>query len=425
MQHKTLYIDCFAGIAGDMMLGALIDLGVPEAVIQDGLKQLGLETFTLTTKRSSRHGIEGCDVQVLDHSHTSPKMTQPGVSHTHTIEPASKHAHHHHEEDHHSHGSSRNWKDIRALLQSASLPGSSGKKALEIFERLAVAEATIHGVSPESVHFHEVGGVDAIVDIVGTAVALDWLAPTAIKCAPVPVPRGFVSCDHGRMPLPAPATFELLRSAHVTGVEHNGEWVTPTGAAILATVVDSYGHIPAFRPTAIGYGIGDRDTSTHANVLRLVLGEPNTGSYTTEEITQLEATLDDMIPEWYGALTDSLRDKGALDCWLTPVQMKKGRPGTQVTVLCPTHLAAQFIDIIFRESTTLGIRIQTVNRVVAERQIVSVETSYGRIRMKVGSHNGISVNIAPEYEDCLAASEAHRVPIKDVYIAALRQYESK
>jgi hypothetical protein len=426
MQHQTLYIDC---IAGDMMLGALIDLGVPEKIIRNGLSHLNIEGYTLEVKRSKRHGIEGCDVRVEDHTSNSKLVSESdnaasapsnmsNVPNTTIGSPSAHHTGHHH---HHS--PSRNWKDIRALIEAAALPGKSGELAIRIFERLAIAEGKIHGVDPETVHFHEVGGIDAIVDIVGTAIGIDWLAPSRVVSSPIPAPRGFVKCDHGGMPLPGPATFELLRGATIVGVEQNGEWVTPTGAAILTELADTYGAIPSMQPSAIGYGVGDRDPSTHANLLRLITGNSTSNPIATEEIVQLEATLDDMVPEWYGALADSLRNSGALDCWLTPVQMKKGRPGTQLSVLCTAEFTASLVEVIFRESTTLGVRIQTIGRVVAERRSVSVDTPFGKVRMKIASRNGINVNIAPEYDDCLNRAREHGVPVKDVYRAALSSHD--
>ncbi|MEC8023607.1 MAG: nickel pincer cofactor biosynthesis protein LarC [Myxococcota bacterium] len=404
MKRQALYIDCFAGIAGDMMLGALIDLGVPESVIRDGLALLPVSDFELQTSRAARHGIVGCDVKVIEH--------QSPTGHAHSS-------------DAHSHSPSRQWKDISQMLQDTELPIGAKRLAFAIFERLAVAEASLHGVTPEEVHFHEVGGVDAIVDIVGTAIAIDWLKPDTILSSPVPVPRGFVQCQHGRMPLPAPATLEILRGAEIIGVDDTGEWVTPTGAAIISTLADSFQPVPAMIPSAIGYGVGDRDTPTHANLLRLILGSQRPSPIQRDTITQLEATMDDMLPEWYGALSDRLRDNKALDYWLTPVQMKKGRPGTQVTVLCHTGDADRFTQLLFRESTTLGIRIQQVERAIAERMSVQVETPYGVVRVKVATLADETINIAPEYDDCLAISVEQDLPIKDVYAEVLNLFKQR
>ena len=308
------------------------------------------------------------------------------------------------------------------MLQSAELPDGARKLALKIFERLAQAEGRLHGVSPEVVHFHEVGAVDAIVDSVGTSIAVDWLSPTTIPASPVPVPRGFVQCAHGKMPLPAPATLELLKGATIVGQPGEGEWVTPTGAAIVSTLAEQYGAIPPMVPAAIGYGVGDKDPVSHANLLRLVLGEPLPARTASDTVVELEATLDDMLPEWHGALTEMLLSQGALDCWLVPVQMKKGRPGVQLTVLCKPEDEDRLTRSIFQESTTLGLRRSLVQRSLADRQIIKVDTAFGELRVKVATYRGRRVNVAPEYEDCLAASVAFNTPLKEVYSAAVTAY---
>ena len=440
MKRQTLYIDCFAGIAGDMMLGALFDLGVPQDVVIDGLATLDIEGYELRITRGARHGIVGCDVRVLQgdkalDAHHASDHREHGADEDHPREPNTDghhhhhghdhhgHDHHHHGHDHHHHGPSRQWKDIRTMLQSASLPDGARRLALAMFERLAIAEAKLHGVSPEVVHFHEVGGIDAIVDIVGTALAIDWLEPCEIVSSPVPAPRGFVRCEHGRMPLPAPATMELLQGVRVIGTDETGEWVTPTGATILSTLAERYEPIPPMTPTAIGYGVGDRDTPTHANLLRLILGESARDVAGTEPIVELEATLDDMVPEWFGALTARLRDNNALDCWLTPVHMKKGRPGTVLTVLGRPQDTHRLLDIIFRESTTLGVRINHLRRAVAARDWTAVDTQYGTVRIKLARHGDDIVTASPEYEDCRRQADEHAVPVKRVYRAAITRYQ--
>ena len=406
--RRILYVDCFAGIAGDMMLGALLDLGLPLQHLQDRLALLGPLDFELEVRRAARHGIVGTDVQVrLD---VAPKATgswsfTPVAS---TGAPFTAPSH----DDH-----GRRYREIRTLITDSALSGTEKGLALAIFDRLAVAEGKLHGISPDDVHFHEVGGVDAIVDITGTAIGLAWLAPDEIVCAPLPVPRGTVKCAHGTMPLPAPATLELMVGADVTAIDGQGEWVTPTGAAIATTLATRYGTIPSMAVTAIGYGVGDRDPPARANLLRLIVGTAPSAGPSTDVI--IETNLDDSTGEAIGHLTERLLAEGALDVWVSPIQMKKGRPGVTVSVLADPGRRPFLERVLLSESSAIGFRRVPVERYKLARRIEVVESAFGPIRVKVAFEGETIMNQAPEYEDCRRAAEDHRVPLKDVFADVL------
>ncbi len=409
---KTLYIDCFSGIAGDMMLGALLDLGVDEAAVRAELARLDLDDWTLEVERGTRHGIVGTDVHVkISGEEEGPARLAHPDDHDH------RHSHDHlHDHDHdHDHG--RSFEAIRTLLSASGLSAPTKDLALRIFTRLAEAEAKLHGVEPAVVHFHEVGATDAIIDVCAVSAALCILKPDRVVSAPAPTPRGHMHCAHGVMPLPAPATLELLRGAQTQQVAGTGEWVTPTGAAILAEIVDSWGPIPSFRVEAIGYGVGDRDPTTRANLLRLILGA-TTRNHEDYDL-QIEANIDDMSPELFGHVSDALFEAGAWDVWLTPIQMKKGRPGTTLSALCAPEQRQPVIDAILRESTTIGVRIARLERYKTAHSFETVETELGPVRVKVARDGGRITNVAPEYEDCKRLARAANVPLKQVLIAAL------
>ena len=415
MSRRVLYVDCFSGIAGDMMLGALLDLGLPLEHLNEQLGLLGLGAeLQLDVRTAHRHGIGGVDVHVLshgepaEHSHPHPHP-HDNDHHTHDAE---AHAHQAHDHDHgHDHG--RAWREIRALIERSEMGAGARAIALRIFEKLANAEARIHRVDAEDIHFHEVGSVDAIADICGVAIGLDWLGADQIISAPVPAPRGRVHCAHGRMPLPAPATLELLREVPLQPVDSEGEWVTPTGAAILSTVATGFGTIPAMRIDRIGYGVGDRDPPDRANLLRLILGE-RTGRSEDGDDLVIEANIDDMSAELFGHLVAALFSAGALDVYLTPIQMKKGRPGTQLSALCEARDRTVIIDTILRESTTIGVRFRSVERYKTVQTIETVTTPLGTVRVKVARDGERVMNRAPEYEDCRLLAEASGVPLKRV-----------
>ena len=389
---KTLYIDCFSGIAGDMMLGALLDLGVPENYLTAELEKLNVSGWTLQVSRVLRQGISGLDVKVV--------VTA--------------------DDDHH-HG--RHWGEIKQVIDNSGI--SNGAKAMSnaIFARLAQVEGALHNKPPEDVHFHEVGSVDAIIDICGTAIALDWLRVERFVCAPVPTPRGWVICEHGKMPLPAPATMALLDGAQVVSVDSMGEWVTPTGAAIIAGSSATFGPIPSMKINGIGYGAGDANPSDRPNLLRLILG-------TTPERDELsfdlliEANVDDMTAELFAYTTEQLLQAGALDVWSTAIQMKKGRPAHKLSVLCEPGQRQMMIDTLLRESTTIGLRISPVERYKTAYSIETISTSLGDIRIKVARDGYRVLNRAPEYEDCKRIAQEKNLSLKEVIQRVFHSIES-
>jgi len=382
MSKRILYIDCFSGIAGDMMLGALLDLGLSRSHLEEQLRTLDLPQWQLRTDRCTRQGLGGIDVQVQ----------YPTTEDT---------------------GHGRTWSGIRSMIESSELSGGAKKTACAIFERLAQAEAHIHGVDVADVHFHEVGGVDAIVDICGTAVGLEWLGVDEVVSAAVPAPGGWTSAEHGRLPLPAPATLACLKGCDVVATNDSGEWVTPTGAAILSTITARFDSLPSMTIDAIGYGAGDRDPTNRPNLLRLVLGT-STGDGGSGEL-KIEANIDDMSPELIAYLMQRLFEAEANDVWLTPIQMKKGRPATQLSVLTDEHSKGKMIQLILEESTTIGVRVLPIQRHRTTRRIESIDTAWGPVRVKVALDGDRIINRAPEFEDCQRIAREHGIPLKEVF----------
>jgi hypothetical protein len=399
LTRKHLYLDCFSGIAGDMFLGAALDLGVPEVVIRGALSQLPLGDYELCITRTRRAGLAGCDVKVK----TPSEGSHPG----------------HAASEHHLH---RRWVDIRALIEGAPLPDGVKRRALDIFSRVARAEAHLHGVPLEEVAFHEVGAVDSIVDIVGAAAALDYLAPTRVTSRPVPLGHGNTRCAHGVFPVPAPAAVEILAGAQVEDGGVAVELCTPTGAAIVASCVEFFGNIPAARVIAAGYGAGDTTLPDRPNMLRLILFEPEPEDPAEREAVLVEANIDDMPPEWCGHLLDRLFAAGARDVWYTPIVMKKGRPAISVSMLCAPSALSGLGSLLLRESTTIGYRFRAVGRRTLSRSTVVVDTPYGPQTIKIASDGERVLNAAPEYEECRAAADRHAVPLKEVYAAAVAAY---
>lgn len=385
------YFDCFSGISGDMTLGALIDLGVPPAWLKESLAALPLTGFDIAVTDVTYNGIRAKRVEVLAHGH------------------------HHH----------RHYTDIRALIGDSPLPDRAKHTALAIFGRLAEAEAGVHGCRPEEVHFHEVGAVDAIVDVVGTALGLHHLGITDAVGSPVPTGRGFVHCSHGRMPVPAPATAALLTGVPVVGSEVEYELTTPTGASILSGIASSFGPMPAMTVRGVGYGAGSRNLDPGPNLLRVIIGEPPAGSrseFRREEVMVAEAAIDDMNPEIFGYLMDRLFAEGALDVVWVPVQMKKNRPGTLLQVLCRRENLTPVARCILAESTTLGVRYHAAERFVAERDAVQVTTAaFGRITVKRIRYPHGEVRLVPEYEVCKRIALEKGLALRAVYEAIIRE----
>jgi uncharacterized protein (TIGR00299 family) protein len=438
---RIAYLDCFSGMSGDMFLGALVDAGVPPALLQGTVAALGVGA-KLEISRVLRSGISATKVDVWvdgekdlpreeywakqDHHHSHDH----GHRHEHHLGHGDDHDHHSHSHEH-SHGPSvpkhshRGLTEIRKIITAAAISDSAKKTAIAIFEALGHAEAKIHNVPVETIHFHEVGSVDAIVDIVCAAVGAEALGVEEIVCSPLNVGGGTVKCAHGTFPVPAPATVELLKDTPVYSSGVQAELVTPTGAAIVKTLARRFCSFPEMKIEKSSYGAGSRDFPGHPNVVRLVIGEAAStlaAKTASETISVLEANLDDLNPQVFGYVLDRLLEEGALDVFGMPVQMKKNRPGTLLTVLCKPQDAAKLTQLIFTETTTLGVRRRDEVRQTLARRWENVQTAWGEVRIKIASMNGTVTNYAPEYEDCRRIAAEHHVPLKTVIQEAARVY---
>lgn len=436
---KTLYLDIFSGISGDMLIGALLDLGVDFEQLQAELQKLKLEGYHLHAKRGQKSQITGIkfDVHLDDdhhqhghehgHTHSHEHGHEHGHAHghdpTHTILHGLKHTHSHshsHDEGH-THG--RNHAEIRKLIQASGLSAWVKEKSLRVFERIAAAEGKIHGVPSAEVHFHEVGAVDSIVDIVGACVALEILGKPRVLAASVTEGTGWINCAHGRFPIPAPATLEILGAAGigVTQSEEPHELVTPTGAALLAEFAEGFGPMRGLTAEKIGIGLGTRDNKTRPNVLRAILGKADGASgandWEMDTIAVLETNLDDINAEILGHFVERTLAAGALDVFHTPIQMKKNRPGVLLTVLCAADDADKFTEMMLRETSAFGVRRSLTERRKLRREVVTVKTAFGDVSVKLGKLNGKIVQAAPEYESCKKLAELAKVPLKLVYEA--------
>ncbi len=393
---RIAYLDCFSGISGDMVLGALVDAGAELREIESGLRGLGLENWSISAEKVQRGAIFATHVKVKSG------------------------------EEHHHRGLSV----ILKRIEEANLAPRVAARATKIFERLAAAEAKVHNIEVEKVHFHEVGAVDSIVDIVGSAIGFELLGIDEFACSRLDVGGGQVKTAHGVLPVPAPATAELLRGAptYSSGIER--ELVTPTGAAIATTLATRYAEIPAMTLGTIGYGAGSADLKEKANVMRLLIGdsaasESEVGGQWDSPVTVIETNLDDMSPQIYGYFAERALAAGALDVFSTPVQMKKNRPGQLVTLLSEHENVTRLIDLIFSETTTIGVRMYDVRRKTLNREFVPVETPLGSVRMKVSRMNGTILNATPEYEDCQRIAAARGVPLKQVIAAASFEFQKR
>ena len=449
---RIAYLECFSGISGDMFLGALVDAGVSPTLLEETVAALGVGA-RMEISRVVRSGISATKVDVWvgvekdlpqeeywkgkseggneehhsnDHAHSEDQSSfeHDHSSHRHSHEggvsrvgPPAPHDHEH------FHG--RGLTEIRRIIAAAAISDSAKKTAVEIFEALGAAEAKIHNTSIESIHFHEVGAVDAIVDIVCAAVGAEALGVDQIVCSPLNVGGGTVKCAHGTFPVPAPATVELLKDAPVYSSGVQAELVTPTGAAIVKTLAARFAPFPEMNVEKSGYGAGSRDFPGHPNLLRLIVGEAAltmAGKTASETITVLEANLDDLNPQVFGYVMDRLLDEGALDAFGIPVQMKKNRPGMVLTVLCKPEDAAKLTQLLFTETTTLGVRRRDEVRQTLARRWESVHTQWGDVRIKIASMNGTVTNYAPEYEDCRRIAAECHVPLKTVMGEAVEAY---
>ncbi len=416
------YLECFAGISGDMLLGALVDAGVSMDLLRQTAESLNVDA-ELVVRSVERSGIQSIkiDVQVGSELAEATEHHQPGrfaQVHEHHHEHDHEHGHSHEHHHEHTHGHDRSWGEIRELIEGAPLREDARALALRAFGVLAEAEGRIHGVPVEQVHFHEVGGVDAIVDIVCGAIGLCSLAVDRWYVSPVNVGSGHVHCAHGRFPVPAPATAELLKGIPTYSAGPKRELTTPTGAALLRAMGCSFGEAPLMAAEAIGYGAGTANPEGFPNVLRLTVGE-SADAPKRDRVVVLECAVDDASPQVVAHAMELALENGALDAMAAAVTMKKGRLGTLLTVLAKPEDAAAIEGLLFRETTTLGIRRRTDERVILDRSFVTVETAYGLIRVKVGSLGGERRNAMPEYEDCRRAAREHGVALKLVIEAAL------
>jgi len=454
---RIAYLDCFSGISGDMFLGALVDAGVSPRLLEETVAALHLDA-RLEISRVNRSGISATKVDVYAAGEKDlpreaiwdDSRSQPAAARAPAAPSGHSHHEHRHEQEpvqllehnyplqtesstrpaapvphHHTHGHNRGLREICEIIRNAAISESAKTTAIAIFRALGEAEAKIHNADIESIHFHEVGAVDAMVDIVCAAVGTEALSVGEIVCSPLNVGGGTVECAHGTFPVPAPATVELLRNAPVYSSGLQAELVTPTGAAIVKTLVTRFAPYPPMTVGNTGYGAGTRNFQGHANVLRLTLGEAFPEAETrslNETIAVLEANLDDLNPQVFGYVMDRLLEEGALDVFGMPVQMKKNRPGMLLTVLCKPEQVAKLSNLIFAETTTLGIRQRQEQRQVLVRKWVTVATRWGDVRMKVASLNGTVTNYAPEYEDCRRLAADHRVALKLVMQEALQEY---
>jgi pyridinium-3,5-bisthiocarboxylic acid mononucleotide nickel chelatase len=452
---RIAYLECFSGVSGDMFLGALVDAGVPPRVLEETVAALGVGA-RLEISRVVRSGISATKVDVWvdgekdmpreeywakqnQNVARAPSPAQADHEHGHHDVHDSSHDHPH-ERSHgtdssragapapHEHSHGRGLTEIREIIGKAGISNTAKKTAIAIFEALGTAEAKIHATSIEKVHFHEVGAVDAMVDIVCAAAGAEALGVDEIVCSPLNVGGGSVQCAHGTFPVPAPATVELLKDAPVYSSGVQAELVTPTGAAIVKTLAKRFAAFPEMKIEKSGYGAGSREFPGLPNVVRLTIGEAVStlaAKTASETVAVLEANLDDLNPQVFGYVLDRLLEEGALDVFGMPVQMKKNRPGTLLTVLCKPEDASKLTQLIFLETTTLGVRRRDEMRQTLARRWENVRTQWGEVRIKIASMNGTVTNYAPEYEDCRRIAAEHHVPLKTVMQEASREYLGK
>jgi pyridinium-3,5-bisthiocarboxylic acid mononucleotide nickel chelatase len=407
---RIAYLECFAGISGDMFLGALVDAGVDPKLLHESVASLNIGA-TLEIEKVDRSGINASKVRVL----------VGGISAE--AAPNSTHTHHHSHHEHHHHG--RSLSVIRKMIEHAPLAGNAKATAIRAFELLGESEAKIHNVPIESIHFHEVGAVDSIVDIVAGAVGAHALAADSWICSPLNVGGGTVECSHGTFPVPAPATMDLLQGVPTYSSGIQMELVTPTGAALVRALNCTFGPAPAIRVDKIGYGAGSRNPKRFPNVVRLSLGDTDEiTSMSGDIVVVMETAVDDLNPQILGDFTERALQAGALDVMCSSVHMKKNRLATLITVLCDHAHVEPLQQLLFRETSTLGVRVREERRACLDRKFVNVQTQWGEIRMKIGLLNGVEVNAAPEYEDCRRCAEQHAVPLKLVMQAALAIYQT-
>jgi pyridinium-3,5-bisthiocarboxylic acid mononucleotide nickel chelatase len=388
---RVAYLDCIGGLAGDMLLAALLDAGARREALLSVPEALGLEGVEISTERVERQGIGALHVRIeAPHDHAD-----------------------------------RRYRDIRLLLEESALTEAVRSRSLEAFARLAEAEARVHGVAVDDVHFHELGAVDTLVDVCGAFVLLDDLGVEHVACSPLPFARGLTRAAHGVLPLPAPATLGMLEGVPLTGVETEAELVTPTGAAIAATVVEEWGSLPPLTLERVGYGAGTMDLSDRPNVVRVVLGSDPTGLTPAGEVVLLETNLDDLVPELVPDAVERCFEAGALDVWTVPALMKKGRPGIVLSVLARPALEAELARVLLRETTALGVRVRRLGRYELEREETTVAVEGQSIRVKVGLLDGRVVNVAPEHDDCARVARETGRAVKSIWAEALARAQER
>ena len=447
---KVLYFDCFSGASGDMILGALIDAGLPIDELRAALGSLALEDVRVEANPTQRSGIGATSFSVIDgssghtptdgHSHSDAPAEEDDDNdaddrHTHSNDYGhahhSEHGHHEHSHDaghhhHHDHDhdrAHRSLSEICAMVDQSALSEASKERSKHLFRRLAEVEAGIHQMPVEEVHLHEVGAVDSIIDIAGCVFGLEWFGADQIVVSPMNVGSGTVKCEHGIMPVPAPATARLIEGAPVYSKGPAVELLTPTGALVLTEYADSYGSMPAMRVNQSGYGAGDHDFRDYPNLLRVLVGEAADSSR-LQRVVVLECEIDDMNPQIFGVLMDRLYAAGALAVFYAAVQMKKNRPGTLVTVVGLPEHRQTLSGIVFQETTTIGVRFREMDRERLDREQIDVETPLGSVRFKVARRPGerAVLNAAPEFEDCARLAEEHGLPVKEVQAVVTKAY---
>jgi len=376
---RAAYFDCFSGISGDMVLGALVDLGLPVEKLKSELHKLNLFDYQIETKKIAKQSILSTQIKV-------------------NVKEGKK---------------ERRLEDILSILEKSKLEEKVKELSKAIFTRLATAEAKIHGKDVQKIHFHELGGLDTIIDVVGAVAGMKYLGVEKVYSSPLPVGRGFVKCAHGILPVPAPATLELLKEVPVYGSDIEAELVTPTGAAIISSLVENFGEMPPMKIDNIGYGAGQRDLPI-PNLLRVSIGVIK-NAYQEDVVSLIQTNIDDMNPELYEHIVDRLFREGALDVFLTPIQMKRTRPATMLSVIAGQEKMEKMLEIIFDETTTLGIRISKIKRRKLNRENRKVSTKYGKIEVKIGKHDGVVKNISPSYEECRKIATHLKIPLKKVY----------
>jgi pyridinium-3,5-bisthiocarboxylic acid mononucleotide nickel chelatase len=432
---RIAYLECFSGISGDMLLGALLHAGVSEEPLRKAVGSLNIGA-ELRVSRVDRSGISSTKVDVLVNGTPADSYNERLAHHHHQHQPQ-EHGHGHHDGDRHhhvhgetgrapSHSHGRSLSTIRDIIYKADIPEAGRQTAIRAFELLGEAEARLHNVPIETIHFHEVGAVDAIVDIVCAAVGCDALGVDEFICSPLNVGGGTITCAHGEFPVPAPAALALLKGVPVYSSGRKAELVTPTGAALVRALSCRFSDFPRMIVGSIGYGAGSRNPTGHANVLRLTVGNlidhASDLNADCETIAVLETTIDDLSPQIMGYVSERLLAEGALDVFIIPAQMKKNRPGSLLTVLCRPEKAQHMREIIFSETSTLGIRTRTERRDCLQREIILVATQWGTVRVKESMFNGTITHYSPEYDDCRLIAEQRNVPLKQVQEETVRNY---